>query len=170
MENIADIYENLSRCEQKVALVEKAETIKLIKSRLNVRGKSKTFWSGNPNHLQIEQPIFWGFDVPSGMKDIHLTRLKSLVESGLYNYVKSLMNPVNATVLAQLDALVKNKDNHENIGIRPLSLDSKIVSIFFFYSVCVVGVSIFWLAQKFGAFVIDYLLQRIVQSVLSHFS
>ena len=145
VENIVDLYEKFSRCDQKNALIDSVDTIKAVESRVNVHGERKRFWSGDLNRLEIEEPIYWEFEEILAEDDIHLKRLKSLVESGLYAYLKSWTNPVNTTVLSQLEQKVyENSSVYGNTGVRPLSLKSNIVSIFFMYGACTLVITIFW--------------------------
>jgi len=146
--NTAEIYANLSRCEEKNALVETADTITAIQSRLNVRGQRKKFWSGDINMLQIEQPVFWVFEMVPNENDVHLRRLQSLIESGLYAYLKKIMNPINEEVLTKLEQKVKNRGEYENIAVQPLTLESNVVSIFYIYGACNIAIIIFWLVSK----------------------
>jgi len=119
------IFTKLKNCKNKVAYVSKSAEIMKLGRKLNKPGRPKRFQSGSQN--QLTRLIFWSFRVAleNDVDDIHLKRLKNLVEFGLYRYLKNTaINSTNMKVLRQ------NEKGGEFIS---LNLESNIASLFYLY-------------------------------------
>jgi len=126
--NMKILKTKLNRCSEKIAFVDKDEVVKEILARMNKPGKSVKYVSGDSANLRISQPIFWAAGTHLyRTQDLHLQRLKRFVEMGIYNYMKSLMNPINE-VLRELDTNVDS--------VVSLNFESNIVTIFYVYLFC----------------------------------
>ena len=135
------IYTKLKQCDKKVAYVSESTEIIEFKRKLNKPGRPKMFRSSNQKELS--QLIFWSFLVASkNDDDIHLKRLKSLVEFGLYRYLKKLT--INSTKIKFLGQYQKHGE------FIPLNLESNIASLFYMY--------FFFLIVIFVAAVLSYLV------------
>ena len=116
------IYTKIKKYDKKVAYVSESMEIMEFKKKVNKPGRPKKFQSGKQK--QLGRFIFWSFRVASrnNADDIHLKRLKNLVEFGLYKYLKKLT--INST---NIEFLRKNEKDSEFI---PLNLESNIASLF----------------------------------------
>jgi len=120
------IYTKIKKCDHKVAYVSKSAEIMEFKRKVNKPGRPKMFQSGNQNNRHVSLFIFWSFRAVSvNDGDIHLKRLKNLVEFGLYRYLKNAaINSINNTFLGQ---------NEKYGEFIPLNLESNIASFFYVY-------------------------------------
>jgi len=122
------IYTKIKKCDNKVAYVSESAEIMNLNQKVNKPGRPKMFQSGNQK--QLGRFIFWSFRIASknDADDIHLKRLKNLVEFGLYRYLKNLA--INST---NMKFWRKNEKDSEFI---PLNLESNIVSLFYMHFFC----------------------------------
>ena len=137
-------YKRLSQCDEKVAYIDHSKEIEKLGNYLNSEGKH--FWHGDPGTNSYDEPIYWRI-LFAGQKNVFFSRLKQIVESGLYSFWKSL----SMSIAVRKSKIFKKSGESESIGPKPVSLNSNFGSIFIVHLFCCGLVCSIWILLFLGS-------------------